>query len=460
MIEQESIEDIKVGEIEKFDLRVPRYTSYPTVPNWKSNYNVQNYLDDIEKSKHKEESLSLYLHIPFCIRRCLFCACNVLVTHREDRVERYLSVLKEEIRKTSELYLPRNEVIQLHLGGGTPTHLTPDQLKDLFTTIWTNFKVLKDAELSIEIHPSVTSDEHIDVLSEFNFNRISVGVQDFDPEVQEKLNRFQTFEETNSLIEYSREKGFESVNMDLIYGLPYQTDENFAKTLRLVNTIHPDRIALYSYAHFPTLFRHHKAIPLNVIAKGSEKLNRFLSARKFFINQDYEQIGFDHFSTKHDGLWQSYEKKTLRRNFMGYTTKAGTDLIALGYSGISELELAYAQNSKDMAEYERLIEKYGTATVKGHSMSSDDILHKKLIMDFLCQGEINPQVVESRYGLKAVNEINSKVKILDEFVNLGLLQVTEAGWESTSKGKIFSRIIASVFDQYYDPGKHLFSQSI
>ncbi len=438
--------------ISRFDLRVPRYTSYPTVPAWNNDVKPADYIQMLKDIGKSDPPLSIYVHIPFCIRRCLFCACNMIVTKKEERAKRYLRYLLMEIEKTAEYVGSAKQVIQLHLGGGTPTHLKPDQLDELFIALGNHFDFAQGAEKSIEVHPSVTTAEHIDVLKEHGFNRISMGVQDFDPVVQAKLNRHQTYEETVELIELSRSKGFQSVNVDLIYGLPYQTPYGFEETINQILDIRPDRIAMYSYAHLPNVFKHHKGIPLEVVAQGEEKLNRFLTARKMLLDNGYQQIGFDHFSTTEEELWQSYVNKTLRRNFMGFTTKAGTDLIAFGYSGISELTSGYAQNSKDMHEYEALVEKYGVATVKGHRMSSDDKTRKTIIMKFLYEGDIVEQ------GNEAIIE---KVKnYLDEYVKIGFLERTEFGWAATALGRIFSRVVASSFDKYYDVSRHLFSKSI
>ncbi|MHA2248808.1 MAG: oxygen-independent coproporphyrinogen III oxidase [Candidatus Kariarchaeaceae archaeon] len=452
--------DITVDQIEKYDLRVPRYTSYPPVPNWQKQYSAEDHVSELQKIGQIDEPLSLYIHIPFCIRRCLFCACNVLVTKRKDRPERYLEYLLKEIKSTVEYLAPRNQTIQLHLGGGTPTHFTPEQLNRLFSLVFEKFNFQIDSEKSIEVHPSVTSTDHLDVLRDFGFNRLSLGVQDFDPNVQEKLNRFQTFQETSELIQYARDSGFQGINIDLIYGLPYQSPKTMSNTLEQVFDIRPDRIALYSYAHFPTIFRHHKSIPLDVISTGTHKLQLFLSARKTFLENEYQQIGFDHFALKDDELWSSFKNRSLRRNFMGYTTKAGTDLLAFGWSGISELRGSYAQNSKEMDEYEELIDKYGTATIKGHKLSDDDVLRKEVIMDILCLGILDYNALKSKFAESAEAIIQIAEKVFPEFEQINFVERYNGGWKNTPKGNIFARIIASSFDVNYEQSKHLFSRSV
>ncbi len=452
--------EITIKQIERFDLRVPRYTSYPPVPNWQMEFTPEDHISELKKISNSRDPLSIYAHIPFCVRRCLFCACNVLITKRKDRVERYLKFITQEITRTAGYLNPRNEVIQLHFGGGTPTHLTPDQLHHLLTKLNDEFDILSDAEISIEVHPSVTSYKQLDILRDFNFNRLSLGVQDFDHNVQDRLNRHQTYDETKDLIDYARNIGFEGINIDLIYGLPYQSIKGLQKTLNQVNTISPDRIALYSYAHFPKIFRHHRTIPLEVIATGSEKLNLFLQARQSFLENEYQQIGFDHFAKKDDDLWESFKHKTLRRNFMGYTTKSGTDLIAFGWSGISELQTSYAQNSKDMSEYEQLVEKYGTATIKGHLLSEEDMIRKEVIMNLLCLGVLDYNTITKKYGEKSQPIIEIAETIFPDFEEIGFIQRKNGGWQNTPKGNIFARILASNFDVNYEQSKHLFSRSV
>jgi oxygen-independent coproporphyrinogen-3 oxidase len=359
-----------------------------------------------------------------------------MVTTRPEKSEKYLEFLKLEIKRTRELLNARNEVIQLHLGGGTPTHLTPQQLDDLFAFIHDEFALNSMAEKSIELHPSVTSLDHMQVLKDYEFNRLSVGVQDFDINVQERLNRFQTYNETKEILDFGRDNGFQGVNMDLIYGLPYQSPEGFADTIEKTIEMKPDRIALYSYAHLPNIVRHQASIPLDVIPVGPDKLDLFLMAREKFLNFGYEQIGFDHFALPEDEITISLENRSLRRNFMGFTTKAGTDMIAFGYSGISELHTCYAQNSKDMAEYETLITKYGVGTVKGHKMSEEDITRKNIIMDWLCQNELDYTDLQKKFGVKAKNLIQISENLFPDFQDLDFVEITDNGWKATPTGKL------------------------
>ena len=450
--------EISIEDIEKFDYRVPRYTSYPTVPNWQGQ-SPEDHIADLKNISDQKDPMSMYIHIPFCVRRCLFCACTTIITKDKRKSERYLTYLEKEIRFNSEIMNAR-KVNQFHFGGGTPTHLSPEQLDSLLNLVEDNYEFENNAERSIEIHPSVTTNEHIDILADHGFNRMSIGVQDFDENVQKKLNRHQTYKETYDLIEYMRNSGIRSINVDLIYGLPYQTEQGFFKTMDQLMNIQPDRVALYSYAHFPSLFKHHKLIPLDVIKTGSDKLQLFLDARKYFIEQSYEQIGFDHFTLRKDDLWESFENKSLRRNFMGYTTKAGTDMLAFGYSSISELQNSYAQNSKDMQDYERLIDKYGVATIKGHRLSDDDIMRKQIIMDLLCLGTLDESKIENKYKDKSESILNIIEEKMPQFEEIGFVQNDKNTWELTPLGFVFGRVVASSFDAYYEQSDHLFSKSI
>jgi len=452
--------DLSIEKIERFNLKIPRYTSYPTVPNWGTqDFNHTDYLQCLHEIAEKEEPISIYIHIPFCSRRCLFCGCNTIITSRQERSVRYLNYLKKEIDTVGNIIRHNRQVIQLHLGGGTPTHLLPQQLDDLFSYIEERFNFLPDAERSIEIHPSVTTREHLDVLANHHFNRLSIGVQDFDREVQTNLNRHQTYEETAEVINYARILDFDSINVDLIYGLPYQTMETMHDTINKIFELRPDRIALYSYAHFPQFFRHHQGIPLKMIPQGSDKLQLFLHARSRLLDHQYEQVGFDHFALPTDSLWRSYQNKTLRRNFMGYTTKAGTDLIAFGWSGISELSNCYAQHAKDMEEYEELVDQYGVATIKGYRMNEEDRIRKQLIMDILCQNEVNIEKLETQTGksLDLLYEIaDQKMPALQD---AGFVKPSTTGWQLTTEGQIFARVVAASFDAFYSTD-HIFSNSV
>ena len=435
--------------IERFDRPVPRYTSFPMVPQWSSDYSNQDHINHLEKMRDRTDPISFYIHIPFCYRRCFFCGCNVKITNKRPITESYLDLLEKEIKTVTKYIGTDKKISQLHLGGGTPTHLEPKQLDQLMDIVDSNFSFVKGAEQSIEVHPSVTSFEHLDVLKNRGFNRLSMGVQDFDPLVQEKINRYQTYEETKKLVEYARQLDFLGVNTDLIYGLPYQTKEGFGDTLEKILEIKPDRLAVYSYAHLPTVMKHQSIFPIDVIPTGEPKMNLFLQARNALLDNGYEAIGFDHFSLPTDELYTAEQNKTLLRNFMGYTTQAGHEMVAVGFSSISDITHGYSQNSKHYNEYAEMIEKDGLAVVKGLNLTDEDVVNKEAIMKFMCQYTYDPTDMKNYYD--SVNKSDHMTEIyqqLDHFLDLNLLTKANGIYEATDLGKVFARIVASAFDTY------------
>ena len=363
--------------------------------------------------------------------------------------EHYLELLEKEIKQVTKYLGTDKKISQLHIGGGTPTHLEPKQLNQLMDIVESNFTLIKGAEQSIEVHPSVTTFEHIDVLKSRGFNRLSMGVQDFDPLVQEKINRYQTFEETKNLIEYARQQNFLSINTDLIYGLPYQSHEGFADTLQKIVEIKPDRLAVYSYAHLPTVMKHQSIFPIEVIPVGPNKMNLFLQARNTLLDNGYEAIGFDHFSLPTDELYLAEQNKSLLRNFMGYTTQAGRDMVAVGFSSISDVTHGYSQNTKNYPQYVDMIENNGFAIVKGLTLSEEDVVNKEAIMKFMCQYTFDPKPMSEYYNtINKQDHMTEVLQYLDHFIDINMLTKTNGVYEATELGKVFARIVASTFDTY------------
>lgn len=435
--------------INQFDVPVPRYTSYPMVPHWSDSYGNQDHINHLEQMRDSKDPISFYIHIPFCYRRCFFCGCNVKITNKRPMTESYLDLLEKEIKTITNYIGTDKKISQLHLGGGTPTHLEPKQLDHLMDIVEANFSFIKGAEQSIEVHPSVTSFEHLDVLKNRGFTRLSMGVQDFDPLVQEKINRYQTYEETKKLIEHARDLDFLGVNTDLIYGLPYQTKEGFADTLEKILTIRPDRLAVYSYAHLPTVMKHQSIFPIEVIPNGEPKMNLFLQARNALLDNGYEAIGFDHFSLPTDELYTAEQNKTLLRNFMGYTTQAGREMVAAGFSSISDVTHGYSQNAKNYNQYQEMIEKEGLAVVKGLNLTEEDVVNKEAIMKFMCQYTYDPTEMANYYD--SINKSDHMTEIyqqLEHFMDMNLLTKANGVYEATDLGKVFARIVASAFDTY------------
>ncbi|MFQ6013498.1 MAG: oxygen-independent coproporphyrinogen III oxidase [Thermoplasmata archaeon] len=441
--------EITVDVIERYDRRVPRYTSYPPVPYWSDTYDPSDHADRLEASRVEGGEISLYVHLPFCIRRCLFCACNVKITRDEALPRRYLRALEQEADAVVAHLGKGREVSQFHLGGGTPTHLTPHQLRELTGMVRDRFDIQSEAELSLEVHPTVTSMEHMDALADLGFNRISMGVQDFDEEVQRRINRYQSYEETARLVEAARDRNFLSVNIDLVYGLPYQTEAGMAATMKRILTIRPDRLAVYSYAHLPQVFPHQRGFPPEVIATGRDKMRLFLLARTALLDAGYESVGFDHFCLPTDELWGAATLGTLQRNFMGYTTQAGKDLVALGVSGISDVQGGYAQNAKELSAYFERVVTRGLATHRGMRLSQEDLVRRDAIMGLLCNGRLQFPRLRDTYGAMAEVVIREALDTAPGLVAEGLIvENNGGGWLATDLGRIFGRSVASTFDAY------------
>ncbi|RMH02363.1 MAG: oxygen-independent coproporphyrinogen III oxidase, partial [Planctomycetota bacterium] len=330
--------------VAKYDRPGPRYTSYPTAPVWSDAFGPDQWCEALaEADRRSEEPVALYVHLPFCRRRCLFCACNVVITQREDVVEEYLDRLFQEIDRTAARMPKRRTLSGLHWGGGTPTHLNCEQISRLYRKIEQHWTILPDAEVSIEVHPPVTSREQLATLRGLGFNRISFGVQDMDGEVQELIGRHQSVAQTEATLAACRELGFSSVNFDLVYGLPGQTAATWDFTLDHVLRLRPDRLAIYSYAHVPWLHAHQKRMPLERLPEPALKLELLrTAARRLCGEGDYVEIGFDHFARREDELARALEQRRLYRNFMGYTVKPASDYIGFGVTAISEVGDCFA----------------------------------------------------------------------------------------------------------------------
>src|SRR6202167_4462992 len=378
-----SADSLEIGQItdailEKYNRPGPRYTSFPTAPVWKDDFGP----DDLEKYYFQADAaaapVSLYMHLPFCESLCLFCACNVSIQKDKGVTIPYLKALKDEIDHVGACVSKKREVTQFHWGGGTPTYLTPAQMEDLFGHAHERFTFSSDAEIGIEIDPRVTNRAHLESLRRLGFNRLSMGIQDFQPKVQETIHRVQPYEITRDLILAARELGFESLNVDLIYGLPYQTAETFRASIDQVLALRPDRVAMFSYAHVPWLKKQQGSFQAH-LPEGKEKFRIFRVGLEKFLSAGYLYIGMDHFSLPQDELSIAQQNRTLHRNFQGYTTKAGADLYGMGVSAISSVGEAYAQNRREVPAYESAIGTRGIATMRVYRLSADDVLRRAVI---------------------------------------------------------------------------------
>lgn len=447
--------DLSSELLEKYSVSVPRYTSYPTAPEWKETFTKDDFLKATERGNENNSPVSLYFHLPFCESQCYFCACNVVISKKRDVVDPYISHLKEEIKHIAKHISKKRIVEQIHLGGGTPTYFTPDELKDFLSVVKENFTFSKDLESGVEVDPRVTTKEHLEALSGLGFNRMSMGIQDFDLKVQEAVNRVQPYEQTKKLFDDARKLGFKSINVDLIYGLPYQTKESFSKTIELILKLNPDRIALFHYAHLPMMVPHQgKYINSDSLPNSSEKIKIFQYALKILTENGYVFIGLDHFAKPDDELSLARKNKTLHRNFQGYTTKAGCDLYGFGITAISNVQKTFSQNVKKINPYYEKIESGELTLFRGFNLNNDDILREEVIMKILCHGEIDKKEIESKYNLNFDEYFSYELTLLKEFENEKLVtNPFDSIFCITALGQFFLRNIASTFDYYLQETK-------
>lgn len=451
--------------LEKYNVAGPRYTSYPTAPEWKDDFgpgDMEKTLDESNLGAHPRP-VSLYMHLPFCDSLCLFCGCNVVIQKNHDRAVPYLDRLKQEIDSVSRHIDPRREVIQFHWGGGTPTYLSAAQLEDLFLFTRERFRFAAHPEIGVEVDPRVTTGEHVGVLRNLGFNRISMGVQDFNPLVQKTIHRIQSYELTKQLVDQCRAAGYESINIDLIYGLPHQTGDSFAETVDRVVEINPDRIAMFSYAHVPWLKKQQGSFA-RFIPDGSDKFKIFRSGVERFTAAGYDYIGFDHFARPNDELCIAQRDRTLHRNFQGYTTKAGADLFGLGVSSISGVDRVYAQNYRDVESYASAIDQKHLATMRGMRLTDDDVIRRTVISKILCHCVLHKPEIESEFDVEFDKYFADEQPRLRELAKDGLLELDGDTISVTLIGRIFIRVVGMVFDRYLrerkDSSKPLFSKTL
>ena len=462
---QQVREELRVGQdfLARYNRPGPRYTSYPTAPVWNDSFGP----DDLERV-HEEAELarspvSLYMHIPFCESLCLFCACSVIIQKDKRVAPPYLTVLKQEMERVSRSVSKDREVVQFHWGGGTPTYLTSEQIEDLFGAVRGRFTFASDAEIGIEVDPRVTSREHLETLRRLGFNRLSMGIQDFHPEVQKAIHRIQPFELTRDLLFAARDLGFDSINVDLIYGLPYQTPERVAHTVDQILQLGPDRVALFSYAHVPWLKKQQGAFATN-LPEGMEKFEIFRTGLLKFLEAGYLYIGMDHFAKPGDELAISQQKRTLHRNFQGYTTKAGADLYGMGVTAISGIQNAYAQNHRELAAWEKSVAERGIATMRGYRLSEDDRLRRAVISRLLCHTVVIKEEIAREFGIDFDRYFAGELARLEPSREDGLVLLEPHEIRTTWLGRIFIRNLAMVFDPYLEKqqlaAKPLFSKTL
>jgi len=452
--------------VSRYAIDGPRYTSYPTAPVWKESYTAEDFRADLGDVQFEaSDGLSLYVHVPFCESLCHFCACNKVITRDHTRAEGFLDTIETEIEAVRGAARVPRAVTQLHWGGGTPTWLDPGQIERLFRALTDAFPLRQDAEVSIEVDPRVTTREHVEALARCGFNRISMGVQDFDPRVQEAIHRIQPAPDTARLVAWSRAAGFDSVNFDLIYGLPYQSVASFERTLDALFEIGPDRIALYSYAHVTWLAKQQRGFERKDLPAAETKLAILLTAIRRFLAEGYLFIGLDHFAREGDELAKALADRTLRRNFMGHTTQAGVDLIGFGPSAISELRVSYAQSHRDVAGWERAVAEGGLATMRGHRLTRADVERRWIINRIMCHGELRAREYEDAFGRSFGGAYAPELAALEPALRDGLvLRDGDGSLHVTPTGRLFVRNVAMVFDAYLpeqrQSGNRMFSQTV
>jgi oxygen-independent coproporphyrinogen III oxidase len=442
--------------LEKYNVQGPRYTSYPTAPEW-TDATPGDAEAACARANAKKSPVSLYVHLPFCDEQCWFCGCFMKVVPKPDRagdsreeIEPYLADVHREIDILASRIDRSRPVKQVHWGGGTPTYLSPKQADRLAQHVLETFRPAADAEVSVEVDPRVTSKEHLAVLRNRGFNRVSMGVQDFDPEVQELVNRVQPFDMTKALVDAARELGYSSVNLDMIYGLPGQKRAGFEKSVEQILSLRPDRVAMYSYAHVPWLKRPQRVLAAH-LPEGTEKFAIFVSGIERFVAAGYVYIGMDHFALPHDEIVKAQQDRTLHRNFQGYTTHAGCDLYGIGVSAIGSIDDMYVQNTKDYAAYHLATEEARFSTVKGHRLTPADFLRRDVITRLLCHCVIDKREIERAWGLSSFDEtFTSAVARLPEFVLDGMVALTPDEIRVTTMGRIFIRNVAMLFDEYFE----------
>ncbi len=440
--------------LRRHDRPGPRYTSYPTAPQFSTSFGEQA-LREVALASNGDpipRRLSLYVHVPFCASPCFYCGCNRIITRDTARGEAYLARLYREIALMAELFDRDREVIQLHFGGGTPNFLAPAQLREVVDTLCSHFRFSDSAnrDISIELDPRFVSPEDIAALAETGFNRASFGVQDFDPEVQVAVNRVQSVEETRAVVDACRANGFRSVNIDLIYGLPKQTREGFARTLDIVADMCPDRVAVYGYAHLPELFKPQKQIIAADLPDAETRLALLQLAIDRLTTAGYAYIGMDHFALPDDELALAQARGGLHRNFMGYTTHADSDLVGLGVSAISHIGDSFSQNPRDLPSWQAALDDGRLPVFRGMRLDADDQLRADLIQQLMCQGEIPVAALERRYGIEFQDYFADAMAKLQPLVADGLVQVEAGRIAVTSRGRMLLRNIAMCFDRYLD----------
>jgi oxygen-independent coproporphyrinogen-3 oxidase len=447
-----AINSFPVELITKYGLAGPRYTSYPTALQFHEGFDVDAYVRHVQNTNDDliPRPLSLYVHLPFCHELCYYCACNKKVTRNSARAELYLGHLRKEIEMQGALFDRDRQVVQLHFGGGTPTYHTDQQLRDLVNSLSSNFFLSRSPsrEFSIEIDPRTVDENRVGFLSEIGFNRISMGIQDFDPAVQKAVNRIQDEDKTLNLIDAARKSGFGSVSVDLIYGLPLQSAVSFEKTITSVLSARPDRISVYNYAHLPHLFRAQRMINTEDVPPPDVRLELLASTVTRLVDDGYVYIGMDHFALPDDELTIAMQNGTLQRNFQGYSTRSTTDLVGMGVSAIGKIGNSFVQNLKDIRDWQATIETGELPVWRGVALSGEDRLRRGVISAIMCQGHVEFEEFEHNFGIDFEDHFAAELESLAPLEEDGLIEISGNAIDVTPTGLLLLRVIAMKFDEY------------
>jgi oxygen-independent coproporphyrinogen-3 oxidase len=450
MTPEEAVATITPDLLARYDRPGPRYTSYPTAPQFDSSFDANTYGRRLKVAAERPtDPLSLYVHIPFCEARCTYCGCNVVISPHKGPEEAYIDRLEREIDLVLEHLGERRTLNQVHWGGGTPTYLSPAQCRRLFDAIAARFSLTPDAEIALEIDPCVTSFEHLAVLRSAGFNRLSMGVQDVNPEVQEAVQRVQPLELTRGHVEEARRLGFASVNVDLIYGLPDQTESSFRTSVEtVIRDLAPDRVACFSYAHVPWIKPHQEALDQSRMAQGWDKFRLFAAAVEAFGAADYRFIGFDHFARPGDELAAALDDGGLHRNFMGYTVMPASDQIGIGTTAIGDVGSAYAANRKNLARWGRAVDEGVLPIERGLLRTAEDDLRGAVIHEIICTLNLDANALETRFGIRFSDHFAEALEALAPMVGDGLVEIHGGGLTVTPVGRFFLRNLCMPFDAY------------
>jgi len=452
---------IDLEKFAKYSKPGPRYTSYPTALEFNDTFTYDKYVDYLENGTEK---LSLYVHLPFCRSACYFCGCNVVFTSKEEKLSRYVEYLKKELEILAKHLDTSREVIQFHFGGGTPTFYSAYELDEIMKAIKAVFPNWSDdAEISVEIDPRFFNEEQMKVFQAHGFNRISFGVQDFDERVQQAVHRMQPYEMTKAAVDLARRYGIGSINVDLIYGLPYQTFESFSRTLELARSLDPDRLAVFNYAHVPWLKKTMRKFDETTLPSPDVKLRIFRHTIDYLTNEGYKMVGMDHFAKPDDELFGAIAKGELHRNFQGYTTKGGANLIGIGLTSIGEGPRYYAQNTKDMKTYEAAIDAGRLPFERGVELSDDDVIRKAVIMELMANFSVDIARVEKEHGIMFAEYFADALEKLKPFEEEGLVTMSDTRIDVSPTGTLLIRNISMPFDAYmhkYEGAKKSFSKTV